>query len=187
MPYAYGTKEWEDAIAGLMSTSLATEKEPYLMGTPAWIAKYEQLLKNDELYKQVAATWEGTVVLHISAAPDLGLDEDLYIMMDLWHGECRSIRVVPKEAGEAGNYVIRGEYARWRQILLKELDPVKGLMQGKLKLKGELPTIVRYIKAAVRLVDVSASINTKLLDSLTPAEVADFRSWLSGLRAEYGF
>ena len=40
----------------------------------------------------------------------------------------------------------------------KELDPVKGMMQGKLKLKGDLPTIVKFIKAAQELVECSSRV-----------------------------
>jgi putative sterol carrier protein len=38
------------------------------------------------------------------------------------------------------------------------------MMQGKLKLKGDLPTIVRYVKASQELVESSTRIDTKFLD-----------------------
>jgi putative sterol carrier protein len=44
------------------------------------------------------------------------------------------------------------------------LEPVKGMMQGKLKLKGDLPTIVRYVKASQELVECTTKIETKFLD-----------------------
>jgi len=49
-------------------------------------------------------------------------------------------------------------------VLLKELDPIKGMMQGKLKLKGDLPTIVRYVKAAQELVNAASTLETEFLD-----------------------
>jgi putative sterol carrier protein len=60
--------------------------------------------------------------------------------------------------------VIRGTYERWKQVLRKELDPVKGMMQGKLQLKGDLPTVVRYVKASQDLVESSTRVPTKFLD-----------------------
>jgi hypothetical protein len=38
------------------------------------------------------------------------------------------------------------------------------MMQGKLKLKGDLPTIVRHVKAAQELVECSTRVETKFLD-----------------------
>ena len=43
-------------------------------------------------------------------------------------------------------------------MIRKELDPIKGMMQGKLKLKGDLPTIVRAVKASQELVNSSATV-----------------------------
>ena len=49
-------------------------------------------------------------------------------------------------------------------MLRKELEPIKGMMQGKLKLKGDLPTIVRAVQAAQELVNSAAKLDTKFLD-----------------------
>jgi putative sterol carrier protein len=35
----------------------------------------------------------------------------------------------------------------------KELGPIKGMMQGKLRVRGDLPTIVRYSKATQEMAD----------------------------------
>ncbi len=94
------------------------------------------------------------MVLHVEAAPQYGIDIDIYVLMDLWHGDCRSMGIVPPEAGEAGDFVITGSMDQWMKVGRKELDVVKGMMQGKLRLKGDLPTIVRAVKASIRLVDI---------------------------------
>ncbi|RJP30775.1 MAG: hypothetical protein C4536_09240 [Actinobacteria bacterium] len=186
MPYTYGTKEWEETFATLMEDLLYAERAPYIMGTPAWIATYESLIRGDTEYKMLAQGWEGSVVIHITAEPAAGLDEDMYLLIDLWHGDCRAVRLVPREAGEAGDFVLTAAYDRWKQVMTRELDVVKGLMQGKIKLKGHLPTIVRYNKAAVRLVDLVASIDTIFLDEMTPEEIDSFKPWVEFLKEEYG-
>ena len=57
-------------------------------------------------------------------------------------------------------------YTRWKEVIKKELDPVKGMMQGKLKLKGDLPTIVRYVKAANELVNLAQTVPTEFADEV---------------------
>jgi putative sterol carrier protein len=185
MSYAYGTKEWEDSFVELMADLLHVEREPYILGTPAWIATYEKLIQSDAEYKKLAQGWEGSVVIHITAEPAVGLDDDMYLLIDLWHGDCRSVRLVPTQVGENGDFVLTAMYDRWKQVMTRELDVVKGLMQGKIKLKGHLPTIVRYNKAATRLVDLVATIQTIFLDEMTPEEVEAFKPWVDFLREEY--
>ena len=186
MPYAYGTDEWEENFSKLMRDMLSAEPEPYIMGTPSWICAFEGLIQNDPTYKEVAREWEGKVIDHIVANPALGLDEDMYVLMDLWHGECRAVSLVPREVGENGDYILSASYERWKQVMTGELDPVKGMMQGKIKLKGDLPTIVRYVKASTRLAELVGQVNTIFLDDLTPEEIESFRPWIGFIREEYG-
>ncbi len=45
-----------------------------------------------------------------------------------------------------------------------ELDPIKAMMQGKLKVQGDLPTIVRQVRAANELVELTQQITTEFPD-----------------------
>ena len=60
--------------------------------------------------------------------------------------------------------MIRAPYARWKEVLLGELDPLKGMMQGKLRLQGDLATIVRYVRAANELVHLTGTVETEFPD-----------------------
>ena len=46
----------------------------------------------------------------------------------------------------------------------KELDPTKGMMQGKLKLKGDLPTIVRFTRASQEMTECTTRIPVEFPD-----------------------
>ena len=117
MSYAYGTREWEDSFTQLMKDLLDVEREPYILGTPSWIATYEALIQGDAEYRKLAQGWEGGVIIHITAEPAVGLDEDMYLLIDLWHGDCRGVRLVPTESGENGDYVLTASYERWKQVM----------------------------------------------------------------------
>ncbi len=180
MAYAYGTDEWVNAYDEWAKGRLDAATPPYIMGTPEWVLTYQNLVQGDDEYKEAAKTWEGSVVIHFLPEPAAGMDDDVYVFMDLWHGDCRFMRIVPTEVGEAADFVITGEYSRWRSVMAKELDTIKGMMQGKLKLKGDLPTIVRAVKASARLVDLSASI-----DCIFPDEVPEAADVVRKLLAEF--
>jgi putative sterol carrier protein len=57
--------------------------------------------------------------------------------------------------------VIRAPYSRWKEVVTGELDPIKGMMQGKLKVQGDLPTIVREVRSASELVELTQRIPTE--------------------------
>jgi putative sterol carrier protein len=129
-----------------------------------WLAEYVRQINASESYRDAAETWEGDVAYVIEAEPDRGVAEDVWAWLDLWHGSCRDGKLVSPEKGERARFVIRAPYSRWKEVIKRELDPVKGMMQGKLKLKGDLPTIVKYVKAANELVTVAQTVPTEFSD-----------------------
>jgi putative sterol carrier protein len=129
-----------------------------------WLKEYIERINGSEAYKQAAAQWEGNVCFVFEAEPDKGVPEDVFGILELWHGECRGGRIVDQEEGESAPFVIRAPYSRWKEVIRRELDPVKGMMQGKLKLKGDLPTIVRYVKASNELVNLATTVPTEFID-----------------------
>ncbi len=132
--YKAGTKEWDENYAKLMEERKKTESKPYIVSTPEWASEFEKKVQTDDRYKIVAKTWEGSVTLVFKADPEAGLDEDIFILMDLWHGECRSVKIVPSEIGIKGDYVLEAKYQRWKRVMKKELNVVKEMATNKLKL-----------------------------------------------------
>jgi len=128
------------------------------------ISIYRDRINASNDYREAAATWEGDIAFVFEAEPDRDVPEDLWAVLDLWHGECRGSRMVSPEEGERCQYVIRAPYSRWKDVLHGDLDPVKGMMQGKLKVQGDLATIVRYVRAANELVHLTGQVPTEFLD-----------------------
>ena len=129
-----------------------------------WFAEFVSRINASEEYRDAARTWEGDVSLVFEAEPDKGVPADVWGWLDLWHGECRSGRLVDAERGSAARFVVRAPYSRWKDIIRGKLDPVKGIMQGKLKLRGDLPAIIRHVRAASELVHLSSEVETEFVD-----------------------
>lgn len=130
-----------------------------------WVEEYKKQINLSEGYKKAGATWTaGAVALVTLAKPEIGINEDVGIWLDLHQGVCKEATIVTAEEAQKAPFCITGDYVRWKQVIKKELEPVKGMMQGKLKLKGDLPTIVRYVKASQELVECSTRVETKFLD-----------------------
>jgi putative sterol carrier protein len=142
-----------------------------LFPSDEWFAIYRDRINASTEYREAAATWEDPVAFVFEAEPDHGVPEDLWALMDLWHGECREARMLDASEGEGAPYVIRAPYSRWKEVLRGDLDPVKGMMQGKLKLQGDLAMIVRYVRAANELVHLTTEVPTQFLDERPAASL----------------
>ncbi len=135
-----------------------------LFPSEEWLEEFVQRINDSNEYREAAATWEGDVCFVFEAEPDKGVPEDVYGWLDLWHGECRDGKLVSAEEGEKAQFMIRAPYSRWKDVIRKELDPVKGMMQGKLRLRGDLPAIVRHVRAAQVLVSLAGRVPTEFRD-----------------------
>ena len=136
-----------------------------LFPSKEWLDAYAEGINGSTDYRDAAGAWEGDMAYVFEPEPDKGVPEEIWVWLDLWHGDCRGVKydLSPEEGGKS-KFIIRAPYSRWKEVIKKELDPVKAMMQGKLKLKGDLPTILRHVKAATELVNVAASVPTEFVD-----------------------
>jgi putative sterol carrier protein len=132
--------------------------------TDEWFQDLIERINGSSQYREAAESWEGDVAFVVEAEPDKGVADDVWGLLDLWHGTCRGGGVVDAERGGAARYLIRAPYSRWKEVVRGQLDPIQGMMQGKLKLRGDLPTIIRYVRAASEMVRLAGDVRTTFPD-----------------------
>jgi putative sterol carrier protein len=132
--------------------------------TDEWFRAFIDAVNASEAYEEYAATWEGDAVLKIEAEPDKGVPEDVYGLLDLWHGKCRGGGIVEPARADSAEFSIRAPYSRWKDVILGDLEPVKGLTQGKLRVRGDLPKILRYVRATQELAYIAGEVDTTFPD-----------------------
>jgi putative sterol carrier protein len=123
-----------------------------------WATALKDEINRSAVYRAAGKGWKWTVGLVVEAEPDKHFAEARGIVMDLFEGEARAITVGSAADAQRCDFVVTAPYSRWKQVATKELDATKGMLQGKLKLKGDLPTIVRYTKATAEMADCTARI-----------------------------
>jgi putative sterol carrier protein len=132
----------------------------YQAWTQEWLDALKQKIATSAEYKELAKNWEGSVSYIVNADPEKGIPEPLYFFTDFWHGDVRDFLVCDKAKAESANFVMSADYARWKQVCKKEVDSTKALMQGKLKLRGDLTYVVRNIKTVNKVIDLLCEIDT---------------------------
>ncbi len=132
--------------------------------TQAWFDAFEAEINGSDEYREAAAEWEGDIAFLIKAEPDKGVPADVWGWLDLWHGGCRGAGLIDETRATGAAYSLTAPYTRWKDVLMGELDPIKGMMQGKLKVRGDLPSIVRQVRAATELVRLTGLVPTSFPD-----------------------
>jgi putative sterol carrier protein len=131
----------------------------YRFPSNEWIKAMADVVNNSESYRKSAEKWEGDFYFVVEPGP--GLDKDVALYLDLWHGEAREAGAVADPGDKDPEFVIRAPIAVWRRVIEKKLDPIQGMVTGQLKLKGTMSKIMRFPKAASDLVNCATEVPTE--------------------------
>jgi putative sterol carrier protein len=131
-----------------------------------WCAAYKDAINASPGYKVAAREWtHGPVAMVVTADPSIGLTQDMAMWLDVHQGVCRDCRLVSRDEAEKASFVLVAPYSRWKEVIRKELDPTKGMMQNKLKLtKGHMPTMVKFVTSNKELVEATTRVPTQFMD-----------------------
>jgi len=136
----------------------------YLFPSDEWISALKEQINASPAYKESGATWEaGDVCFVVKADPKNGLSEDWYILLELYHGECREAKAAAEEQASNAAFLITASYDRWRQLFQGELDAVRAMMMGQISIKGNLGVLMKYTKAAKDLLECGGQVPSTYL------------------------
>lgn len=126
--------------------------------TDEWIKALRDELNSSPGYKNAAAKWEGDFYFVITAGDAIA--EDIYLYMDLWHGECRDAFKVDDPAAKSPEFKLHAPVKTWRGVMEKKIDPIKGIVTKQLKLEGPMMKVMKAPKAAIELVEACTRLDT---------------------------
>ena len=134
--------------------------ESYKAFTQEWMDAWKKIINGSKEYREIAKEWEGSVSITVNADPSKNVPEPVYMYTDYWHGDALEFLICDAAKAQTAKFIMTGDYSRWKQVAKKELDATKALMQGKLKLKGDLTYVVRNVKTINKVVDLLTEVNT---------------------------
>jgi len=127
--------------------------------TDEWARQWCRAIHESAEYRSAASGWEGAILVVMSADPDMGVASERRVFLDLRDGDCRGGRRAEEADAEAALFVLRAAPATWHRVLAGEVEPVWGLMSGKIELaKGSIAQLIPYTLAAKRMVEAAAAM-----------------------------
>lgn len=124
-----------------------------------WLAELKNQINASSAYAEAAKTWEGDLNFVIETSP--GIAQAVVIYLDLWHGACRDATLSDESGAHDARFRISGPLENWKKIITKQMGPVPALVTGQLKVKGNMPYILRHVRAAQELVECTTHIDTE--------------------------
>ena len=124
-----------------------------------WIKALMQAINQSASYQEAAKNWEGDFCFVVEPGGTLTRPAILY--MDLWHGKCREAYELAEGAALTSAFKLTASVAAWKKVINKQLDPIQGMMTNQLKLRGNMATIMKNVKAAKELVACCTQIATE--------------------------
>jgi putative sterol carrier protein len=121
-----------------------------------WAAAFQTALNENTAYAEAAKAWVGDILLLVqpadASAPAPG------VLLDLANGTCRAATFYPDARTIASEFVYVGSPENWGRLVRHELDPVKAIMDGTFRVKGNLAKLMRFTRAAKELVETASNV-----------------------------
>jgi len=123
-----------------------------------WAAEFRLVLNGNAAYKEAAKAWEGDILFLVRGsdpnAPAPG------VHLALAHGECSAATYHADARTVSAEFVYEGTPENWKRLVAGEVDPVKAILDGTFRIKGNLAKAMRFTRAAKELVETATRIPT---------------------------
>lgn len=123
-----------------------------------WLDEFAEYLNSSEKYSRVARKWEGATIFEVKAEGPL--ENDVAFHLDLWHGKCRSARMLVQGELIEADFVFTAPYNNFVRVLTGDLDPMQAMLTRKLVVSGSMgylmrniPTVLEFVRCAKEVTD----------------------------------
>lgn len=129
----------------------------------AWVA----LANASEEFAAGGAGWSGSIGLVVEADRAAGIPETVYLRLEGENGKWVDYALGGNGALLDGTlFVLRAPYQRWKALIRQELHPIKGLLQGKIRIRGHLPEILKWTRSMTILAELAGQLETDFRDEM---------------------
>ncbi|MBX3174100.1 MAG: hypothetical protein KF709_06780 [Gemmatimonadaceae bacterium] len=131
--------------------------------TADWAAAFRTAIESDADYRSAAAKWTWPVAFVMPATPELGYGEATAVELQLDRGRCHDARLRNPDELSAP-IVLSAPYAVWKSVVRGELDPIAGVVGGRIAVRGSIATLMFHAAAATALLACARRIATAFPD-----------------------
>ena len=134
---------------------------PYMAFTDEWAHAWGDALSADAEYRRAAHAWHWPILITVQPDAQRNLPVSRSVYLDVQFGVCVQAREAQAADYESAPYHLTADLKTWEAVLRGELDPIMGIMRGKLRLeRGSVASLLPYVAAARRMVFAATQVET---------------------------
>ena len=126
-----------------------------------WLDGFIKYLNSSEDYARVAKSWEGDMIFDIRASGPLKTNVAIYL--DLWHGECRSGKILDLGDPLDASFILTAPFDNFVRVVKGDLDPMQAMLTRKLTVKGNMAVMLRNVPTVLEFVKSAQEVTDKVL------------------------
>lgn len=134
----------------------------FLFPSIEWLKELQRILNASDEYRSAGKNWEGSLTL--VSEPDETYDKHHYIWINPYHGQVLDVAEMNSVDEKPSPFILTGTYSTWKGIVKGEIDPIKGLMKGKITVDGNVSYLVTQVKQAQALLKGLMQVETRFAD-----------------------
>ena len=123
-----------------------------------WATAFRAAINANEAYRAAAMAWEGDILFLVKGADVNAAAPGVYLA--LAHGECSEATYHADARSVSSEFIYEGTPENWQKLLKGDVDPVKAILDGTFRIRGNLAKAMRFTKAAKELVETASKVPT---------------------------
>jgi len=124
-----------------------------------WVRDLVALTDGSEEFRISGSGWSGAVDLVVEGSAD----GPVHILLDGADGRWSRWAVGPDPTPDVRIRLTASEDV-WRQVIRQELSPLVGILQGRIRVHGHLPDILRYRSSITIMCELAGKVSTEFGD-----------------------
>jgi putative sterol carrier protein len=121
-----------------------------------WAAAFREALNENDAYREAAKAWEGDITFLVRTAdPNVPAPG---IHLEFAHGQCTAATFHDDARNVSSEFVYEGTPENWQKLIRHELDPLKAVLDGTFRVRGNLAKLMRFTRAAKELVETASNV-----------------------------
>src|SRR4051794_11776389 len=137
-----------------------------------WLRAWVDLANADAAFRASDEGWVGSVGLIVLDRPrrhGAGRSDTVFRLRGA-DGLWTSAEIVPDPSDvDDATFVIAAEHDRWKEIIRGELNPIKGIVSGRIRVHGHLPDVLKRIKSILIMAELASRLETRFVDEPEPS------------------
>jgi len=123
-----------------------------------WATAFKAAINANEAYRAAAQAWQGDILFLVRGADPNAAAPGVHL--ELAHGECSEATFHADARNVSSEFIYEGSPENWEKMLKGGGDPVKAILDGTFRIRGNLAKAMRFTKAAKELVETASKVPT---------------------------